>query len=347
MGADGWLGVGWPKEYGGQGRSPIEQFIFFDEAERAGAPVPMLTINTVGPTIMRFGTEEQKRRFLPGILARRDPLRDRLHRARRRHRPRVAEDTRRARRRRVRHQRAEDLHQPGRRTPTTSGSRCAPTPTRRSTRASRSSSSPTDTPGFSFTPDPVRRRRPHQRHVLRGRARAGRQPRRRGERGLEAHHEPAQPRARRAVQRRRAVARTSTTSGAGRGDEARRRPARDRPAVGAARTSPACTPKLEVLRLMNWQRGVGADAGRRSTPPTRRPMKVFGTEFYIEALPAAARGHRPGRLPQARARPAPCCTAGSSGRYSGTLILTFGGGTNEVQRDIIAMAGLGMPRAPR
>ena len=52
MGEDGWLGIGWPKEYGGQGRSAIEQFIFFDESMRAGAPVPMLTINTVGPTLM-------------------------------------------------------------------------------------------------------------------------------------------------------------------------------------------------------------------------------------------------------------------------------------------------------
>ena len=88
MGADGWLGIGWPKEYGGQGRSPIEQFIFFDESMRAGAPVPMLTINTVGPTIMRYGTEEQKEFFLPKILAGRDPLLHRLHRARRGHRPR-------------------------------------------------------------------------------------------------------------------------------------------------------------------------------------------------------------------------------------------------------------------
>src|ERR1700758_3307865 len=55
IGADGWLGIGWPKEYGGQGRSALEQFIFFDESMRAGAPVPMLTINTVGPTIMNFG----------------------------------------------------------------------------------------------------------------------------------------------------------------------------------------------------------------------------------------------------------------------------------------------------
>jgi alkylation response protein AidB-like acyl-CoA dehydrogenase len=68
MGADGWLGIGWPKEYGGQGRSAIEQFIFFDESMRAGAPVPMLTINTVGPTIMNFGTDEQKEFFLPRIL---------------------------------------------------------------------------------------------------------------------------------------------------------------------------------------------------------------------------------------------------------------------------------------
>jgi 3-oxocholest-4-en-26-oyl-CoA dehydrogenase alpha subunit len=68
MGADGWLGIGWPKEYGGQGRTPLEQFVFFDESMRAGAPVPMLTINTVGPTIMQFGSDEQKERFLPPIL---------------------------------------------------------------------------------------------------------------------------------------------------------------------------------------------------------------------------------------------------------------------------------------
>jgi alkylation response protein AidB-like acyl-CoA dehydrogenase len=68
MGEDGWLGIGWPEEWGGQGRSAIEQFVFFDESMRAGAPVPMLTINTVGPTIMNFGTDEQKQFFLPKIL---------------------------------------------------------------------------------------------------------------------------------------------------------------------------------------------------------------------------------------------------------------------------------------
>ncbi|HKK52032.1 MAG TPA: acyl-CoA dehydrogenase family protein [Myxococcota bacterium] len=69
MGRDGWLGIGWPKEYGGQGRSEIEQFVFFDESMRARAPVPMLTVNTVGPTLMHNGTEAQKEFFLPKILA--------------------------------------------------------------------------------------------------------------------------------------------------------------------------------------------------------------------------------------------------------------------------------------
>ncbi|MBV8385532.1 MAG: acyl-CoA dehydrogenase family protein [Acidimicrobiia bacterium] len=69
MGKDGWLGVGWPKEYGGQGRGAIEQLIFLEEAGRAGAPIPLVTLNTVGPTLAQFGTDEQKQKFLPGILA--------------------------------------------------------------------------------------------------------------------------------------------------------------------------------------------------------------------------------------------------------------------------------------
>ncbi|NLU69656.1 acyl-CoA dehydrogenase family protein [Streptomyces sp. HNM0574] len=68
IGADGLLGLGWPEEYGGQGRGPDEQFVFFDEAYRAGAPVSMVTLNTVGPTLMKYGTEEQKAYFLPRIL---------------------------------------------------------------------------------------------------------------------------------------------------------------------------------------------------------------------------------------------------------------------------------------
>ncbi|MCV7077252.1 acyl-CoA dehydrogenase family protein [Mycobacterium szulgai] len=64
----GLLGVGWPKEYGGRGFSAIEQFIFAEEARRANAPIPLVTLNTVGPTLMQCGSEEQKQRFLPAIL---------------------------------------------------------------------------------------------------------------------------------------------------------------------------------------------------------------------------------------------------------------------------------------
>lgn len=69
MGADGWLGIGWPQEYGGQGRGPEAQFVFYDEAYRAEAPIPMITMTTVGPTLMSHGTQEQKDYFLPKILA--------------------------------------------------------------------------------------------------------------------------------------------------------------------------------------------------------------------------------------------------------------------------------------
>ncbi|MEU9607145.1 acyl-CoA dehydrogenase family protein [Streptomyces sp. NPDC048057] len=68
LGADGWLGVGWPTEYGGRGLGAAEQFVFFDEAAQAGVPLPLMALNTVGPTIMQFGTAEQKAYFLPRIL---------------------------------------------------------------------------------------------------------------------------------------------------------------------------------------------------------------------------------------------------------------------------------------
>jgi alkylation response protein AidB-like acyl-CoA dehydrogenase len=69
MGADGWLTLSWPEQYGGRGASMLDQLIFTDEAAIAGAPVPFLTINTVGPTIMRYGTDEQKATLLPKIAS--------------------------------------------------------------------------------------------------------------------------------------------------------------------------------------------------------------------------------------------------------------------------------------
>jgi alkylation response protein AidB-like acyl-CoA dehydrogenase len=68
IGHDGWLGIGWPEEWGGQNRSMMDQLIFTDEAAIAGVPIPYLTLNTVGPTIMRFGSDAQKQEMLPRIL---------------------------------------------------------------------------------------------------------------------------------------------------------------------------------------------------------------------------------------------------------------------------------------
>ncbi|MDF0530737.1 acyl-CoA dehydrogenase family protein [Tsukamurella sp. 8F] len=69
LGKDGWLAIGWPEEFGGQHRPVLDQLIFTDEAAIAGVPVPFLTVNTVAPAIMAGGTAEQKARFLPGIAA--------------------------------------------------------------------------------------------------------------------------------------------------------------------------------------------------------------------------------------------------------------------------------------
>src|SRR6187549_3690776 len=69
MGRDGWLGLGWPTEYGGRGLGPLEQQLLVNEAARADVPLPAVTLQTVGPTLQRFGTPEQKARFLQPILA--------------------------------------------------------------------------------------------------------------------------------------------------------------------------------------------------------------------------------------------------------------------------------------
>ncbi len=69
MGTDGWMGVGWPKEYGGHGLGEVEQTIFANEAQWADVHLPAVTLQTVGPTLIRYGTEKQKEMFLGRILA--------------------------------------------------------------------------------------------------------------------------------------------------------------------------------------------------------------------------------------------------------------------------------------
>jgi len=68
MGRDGWLGIGWPKEYGGQGRTPMEQHIFYEICTYETISLPLMALNAVGPTVMRVGSEEMKKEILPPIL---------------------------------------------------------------------------------------------------------------------------------------------------------------------------------------------------------------------------------------------------------------------------------------
>jgi alkylation response protein AidB-like acyl-CoA dehydrogenase len=69
MGRDGWLGVGWPVSCGGRGLGQVEEQIFANEAARADVPLPAVTLQTVGPTLQAHGTQQQKEFFLPRILA--------------------------------------------------------------------------------------------------------------------------------------------------------------------------------------------------------------------------------------------------------------------------------------
>jgi 3-oxocholest-4-en-26-oyl-CoA dehydrogenase alpha subunit len=68
MGRQGWLGIGWPREYGGQGRGAIEQWLFLEQMAAENLPTGGLTLNSAGPTLMRVGSERQKREYLPKIL---------------------------------------------------------------------------------------------------------------------------------------------------------------------------------------------------------------------------------------------------------------------------------------
>jgi 3-oxocholest-4-en-26-oyl-CoA dehydrogenase alpha subunit len=102
---------------------------------------------------------------------------------------------------------------------------------------------------------------------------------------------------------------------------------------------------VEVLRLLTWRQAWNIDQGKLD-PAESSTVKVFGSESFIriygwllEVL--GQQGYLKDGSPGARLR-------GRVERYYRTsIVLTFGGGTNEVQRDIIAMTGLGMPRAPR
>jgi 3-oxocholest-4-en-26-oyl-CoA dehydrogenase alpha subunit len=337
LGRDGWLALGWPAEYGGQGRSALDQLIFTDEAAVAGVPVPFLTINTVGPTIMRFGTPEQKARFLPRIAA------GELHFSIGYSEPEAGTDLAALRTRAVRD--GDEYVINGQKMWTSLIQyadyvwlACRTDPEAPRHRGLSIIIVPTAADGFSWTP--VR--------TLAGVTTSAtyysdvRVP----AANLVGEPQGGWPLITNQLNHER-VALTSAaplqTALAEVTEWARsvRLAAGGRPIdcewvrLNLARVHA----KAEVLKLMNWQ--IAAQEGSPG-PAAASATKVYGTELTIEACrllmevvgaSAAVRAGSPGAVLMGRIER----------MRRSALILTFGGGTNEVQRDIIGAVALGLP----
>jgi 3-oxocholest-4-en-26-oyl-CoA dehydrogenase alpha subunit len=340
MGRDGWLGIGWPSEYGGQGKGDVEQFIFSDEAWRAGAPIPFLTINTVGRTIMEYGSEDQKRRFLPRILA------GELHVSIGYTEPTAGTDLASLTTRAVRD--GDEWVINGQKIYTSLASyadyiwlAARTDPDVPKHRGITIFMVPTTDPGFSYTKidtmvnastfttyyDDVRvgddaivyalnrgwdlivNQLNYERVSL----------------GPPGMIEPAYQQVRRWAQETRLA-------------DGRRVIDQEWVRVNLAEVHA----KIQFLHLINWK--VASSGG--ANPADASATKVFATELSTEVY----------RLLMEIVGPAAYLRRGSpeallAGRlergFQGALILTFGGGVNEVQRDLIALFGLGLPRVPR
>ena len=192
MGSDGKLGVGWPKEYGGHGFGPVEQSIFVNEAARADVPLPAVTLQTVGPTLQEYGTEAQKKKFLPAILA------GEVHFAIGYSEPEAGTDLASLRTSAVRQ--GDEYIVNGQKIWTTGPRRrlrLVGVPHRSGCGEAQGDLDPDrrhHRSGLLLDTDhPVGRRAPHQRDVLQRCPGSGRHAGRSGERGLAADHHPAQP----------------------------------------------------------------------------------------------------------------------------------------------------------
>jgi len=343
MGADGWLGIGWPKEWGGQGRSQIEQFIFFDESMRAGAPVPMLTINTVGPTIMRHGTEEQKRFFLPKIL------KGELHFCIGYTEPNAGTDLASLKTRAVRDGDEYVINGQKIFTSLAGDSDYMWLAVRTNAEVPKHegiSMLAIDVKTQGIRIDPMHLLSEHDINTV----------------FLDDVRVPANSLVGKENGGWRLI--TSqlnhervTLCSAGllaqayeevlQWTRATRRPEGGRVIdqewvqVSLARVAAG----LEFLKLINWKVAWTGTQGRLDVADASS-IKVFGTEFYLESFRYLMEIVGP-RAYLRRGSPGAVGTARLEMLYRSLLILTFGGGTNEVQRDLIGMFGLGLPRMPR
>src|SRR5580658_3831384 len=342
MGQDGWLGLGWPVEYGGQARGPIDQMIFVEESHWAGVPLPLLTLNSVGPTLMALGTDEQKQRILPGIL------RGEVHFAIGYTEPTAGTDLASLQTRAVRD--GDQYVITGEKLYTSAiqyadyvwlAARTDPTLPKH--KGLSVFMVPTDAPGFHWTP-------------LRTTA---------GEFTSSTFYDDVRVPASNLVGEEnqgwklitnqlnhervaicpvsgilRSIADVEQWARAERLADGRRVIDQEWVRTHLARVAA----RADYLKLLNWK--VAWASGQGLNPADASATKVFGTEFALEAYRlllevVGQAGYLPEGSPGAVLR-------GRLERSSRSqTIFTFGGGTNEVQRDIIAMVGLGMPRAPR
>jgi alkylation response protein AidB-like acyl-CoA dehydrogenase len=342
MGSDGWLGIGWPKEYGGQARSMMDQLIFSDEASIAGAPIPVLTINTVGPTLMQYGTAEQKQEFLPKVLQ------GQLHFSIGYSEPDAGTDLARLRTRAVRD--GDEYVINGQKMWTSLIQyadyvwlACRTDPDAPRHKGLSVIMVPTTAEGFRW--DPVRTvggtttsatfyedvRVPVGNLVG---------PENEGWKLITNQLNRERVALLSAATIQRSLAEVRKWAQESKLPDGRRVIDQEWVQTNLAEVHA----KVEFLKLINWKIAWGVDKGL--SPADASATKVFGSEFYIEAYrllmecfgsEAYVKVNSPGAKLKGRIERS----------YQGTLILTFGGGTNEIQRDIIAMVGLGMPRAPR
>ena len=344
MGADGWLGIGWPSEYGGQGRTAIEQFIFFDESMRAGAPVPMLTTNTVGPQIMHNGTDEQKDFFLPKILA--GELHFCIGYSEAGAGTDLAALTTRADRD------GDDYVINGAKlwTSLAGDADYCWLAVRTDQQAPKHGGLSIiivdlkNTPGIRI--DPLDLLSDHDINAVffddvRVPAKNLVGGENRGWKLItgQLNHE------------RVTICSPGMLEGvyldviewakATRLPDGRRVADQDWVQLNLARVHAG----VEFLRLLNWKVAWASTQGKLD-PADASTTKVFGTEFYLDALRLLMEvtGQR-GYLK--RGSPENAVNGHLETLYRGLLILTFGGGTNEIQRDLIGLFGLGLPRIPR
>jgi 3-oxocholest-4-en-26-oyl-CoA dehydrogenase alpha subunit len=344
MGKDGWLGIGWPKEFGGQGRSAIEQFVFFDESMRARAPVPMLTINTVGPTLMRYGTDEQKEFYLPKILA------GELHFAIGYSEAGAGTDLASLTTRADRD--GDEYVINGQKLWTSLASDAdyiwlAVRTDQDAAKHDGLSMFLVDMKSPGIRVDPLELLSDHDINAVffddvrvPAANLVGGENKGWGLITSQLNHERVSLCAPGMIEGAFEsvvawAAETETQSGGRVIDE-------EWVQINLAKVKAG----LHVLRLMNWKVAWATAEGMKVNPADASTIKVFGTEFFLDAfrLLMEVMGQR-GYL----TRDTKESIAGGivETLYRSLLILTFGGGTNEIQRDLIGLFGLGLPRIPR